>query len=379
VFRADLLPISQTFIRDQTSALRRWQPILVGFREIQGGLSTPGIAREIVRPESRRILETLRFWFSRPYPPLVERLRALQVDLVHVHFGTDATEIWPSVKAAGLPMLVTLHGYDINTHPRWWQAGHGGFRRRVYPRRLLKMARDPAVRFVAVSKALRRRAVEYGIPEAKISVGYVGVDTQRFEPGGLPLPQRRKRILFVGRLVEKKAPLLMVRAFAALRRDLPDVELTMVGDGPLLNATKRLAEELSVPVQFLGAGSWQDVRTQLQEARVLCLPSVTAPNGDAEGFGLVILEAQACGVPVVTSALGGAEEGLLPGVTGFACREGAVSELVAGLRKLLCDDAVLASASAAAAHFARSAFDIRHCSGALEFLYQQCATQRSHA
>ena len=233
IFRADLLPVSETFIRDQASALVHWQPVLLGLRELPEGLETPGIQREIV-PSGNRVSNTLRFWFSHPNPHLVRRLKEIDIGLVHAHFGTDASDIWPSVKAAGLPMLVTLHGYDITIHREWWEAGHGGLRRRVYPRRLLHMAEYPTVHFIAVSKAVKERAIKFGIPEGKITVAYIGVDTRRFKLGGLPLEQRRKRILFVGRMVEKKAPLLMIRAFADVRRVIPDAELAMIGDGPCL-------------------------------------------------------------------------------------------------------------------------------------------------
>src|SRR5690606_38340612 len=195
----------------------------------------------------------LRQVLGRPHPATVTTLRDIRAELVHVHFGTDATDIWASVKAAGLPMLVTLHGYDINIHREWWEAGHGGIHRRGYPRRLLQMAHEPAVHFIAVSQAIKRRAIEYGIPEHKITVCYIGVDTERFKPGGLPIDQRRKRILFVGRMVEKKAPLLLIRAFAEVRKQVPEAELAMIGDGPMLKDARKLAQALDLPVEFLGA------------------------------------------------------------------------------------------------------------------------------
>jgi len=368
IFRASLLPISETFIRDQVTALSSWEPVLVGLWEIEGGLPTPGIRREIVRTD--QVPTEWRFLLGRPIPSLVERFRQLGVSLVHAHFGPDALRAWPSVKAAGLPLLVTLHGYDITIRRDWWERGHAGWFMRLYPRRLLRMARHPLVRFVAVSQAIRQRAIDYGIPEEKISVAYIGVDTTRFKPGGLPLVQRRRRILFVGRMVEKKAPVLMIRAFAKLREQLGDAELAMVGAGPLLEDARCLAQELSLPVEFLGAGSSDEVLSQIHKARVLCLPSVTASNGDAEGFGMVLLEAQACGVPVVTSAMGGANEGLLEGRTGYAFREGALDDLVAKLSKLLEAPNLASTASATAARFVASSFDINSCSKRLEHIYE---------
>src|SRR5690606_11430707 len=190
----------------------------------------------------------------------------------------------------------------------WWISGRGGLRRRVYPKRLLQMARDPAVRFIAVSESILQRAIQYGIPRNKISVHHIGIDTEKFKAGGLPTAQRGRQILFVGRMVQKKAPQLMVRVFARIKSTVPDATLTMIGDGPLMKETRELARDLGAQVDFRGACSSQEVMEHMHQARVLCLPSVRAANGDAEGFGMVLLEAQACGVPVVTSAQGGAVE-----------------------------------------------------------------------
>jgi glycosyltransferase involved in cell wall biosynthesis len=368
IFRGSLLPISETFIRDQVSALGVWKPVLLGLWEVEGGLSTPGIPREIVRTHHRST--QWRLLLARPIQPLAEKIRELGVSLVHAHFGPDAVQAWPSVKAAGVPLLVTLHGYDITIRRRWWEQGHAGWFMRLYPSRLLRMARHPMVRFVAVSEAIRQCAIDYGIPQEKVSVVYTGVDTTRFKPGGVPLMQRGMRILFVGRMVEKKAPILMIRAFARLREQLGDAELVMVGTGPLLEGAKQLAQELALPVEFLGARSSDEVLAEMHAARVLCLPSITAGNGDAEGFGMVLLEAQACGVPVVTSAMGGATEGLLEGRTGYAFREGALDELVAKLHEALVGQPLSDIASASAPRFVAEAFDVKDCARRLEQIYE---------
>jgi glycosyltransferase involved in cell wall biosynthesis len=171
---------------------------------------------------------------------------------------------------------------------------------------LLALAAQDRVHFIAVSEAIRRRAVEYGIPPERISVRYIGIDLSRFRFGGRPLCKRRRRILYVGRMVEKKGGALLLRAYARVRATISDAELVMIGDGPLLGSYAKLADELNVPVSFLGNLPSSEVKQQIDEARVFCLPSITASNGDAEGLAIVILEAQACGVPVVTSARGGA-------------------------------------------------------------------------
>lgn len=375
IFRNDLLLRSETFIKEQARFLVHWAPVLVGYNSVKDGLDLGGLETRIIPGAAAKTLGRyalrLRQFLGRPHQPTVLALRATGAGVVHAHFGTDATDIWPSVKAVGLPMVVTLHGYDINIHRNWWEAGHGGIHRRVYPRRLLQLAHEPTVHFIAVSHAIKRRAIEYGIPEDKITVCYIGVDTERFKPGGLPAAQRRKRILFVGRMVEKKAPLLLIRAFAEVRKQVPEAELAMIGDGPLLNDARLLARALDVPVEFLGVQNTDVVLAQLHLARVFCLPSVTAESGDAEGFGLVILEAQASGVPVVTSALGGAAEGVLDGLTGHIFEEHDMHAMVQGLLGFIGVGPARVAASAAATQYVQARFDVRDCSARLEHIFDR--------
>ena len=154
-----------------------------------------------------------------------------------------------------------------------------------------------------------------------------------------------------------------------VQRRLPDAELVVVGDGPLHEASAQMAAGLGVNARFLGAQPSTMVRQLLDEARVLCLPSITAANGDAEGFGLVLLEAQACGVPVVTSAKGGREEGIRHGITGFAFAEGDHAALVGHLLKVLTDDALATSMGLEAVRFVAERFSLADCTLALERYY----------
>lgn len=378
IFRNDLLLRSEIFIKEQARSLVGWEPMLVGYGRLKDGPDLGNLRVKIIpgaAPKTiRRYALRLRQLLDRPHPATVAALCRTGANLVHAHFGTDATDIWPSVKAAGLPMVVTLHGYDINIYREWWEAGRGGMHRCAYPRRLMRMAREPAIHFIAVSEAIKRRAIEYGIPESKVTTCHVGVDTERFKPGGLPIAQRRKRILFVGRMVEKKAPLMVIRALSEVHKQVPDAELAMIGDGPLLEEARQLARTLNVCVEFMGAQDSDVVLTQLHLARVLCLPSITAENGDAEGFGLVILEAQASGVPVVTSARGGATEGVLDRQSGYIFGEGEMHAMIAGLLGFIGTDDRLTTASAVATKHARALFDLHVCSSELERIYDRASS-----
>jgi glycosyltransferase involved in cell wall biosynthesis len=340
VYKSDLLPYSETFIKEQVLACSRWNPVLVGRQRVKG-LSLDGLNVRLLHEGQRaRWRETgwklLRELNVAP-PGVVKRLRDERASLVHVHFGTEAVSFWPVLRRLGLPVAVTLHGSDINIHPSWWKQPGAGPASRQYPDRLVALGQEPQVHFIAVSEAVRQRAIDYGLPAERISVRYIGIDVERFKPVGDAVSARAPRILYVGRMVEKKGCEYLVEAYAALRAKVPEAELVMVGDGPLLAPLKQRAAELNLPVQFLGSLDSEAVRRELDRSRVFCLPSVTASNGDAEGLGIVVIEAQACGVPVVTSARGGATEGIVDGMTGFAFAERDVPALTHALERVLAE------------------------------------------
>jgi glycosyltransferase involved in cell wall biosynthesis len=371
VVRSELLPYSETFVKEQVLAYTGWKPVMVGLKRVRGlpmedlnvrllpsTTSLPGRAY-------RKVLRSLHI----PPPGIRRRLLPESPSLIHVHFGTDAVDHWDWIRSFDVPVVVTLHGYDINIHKQWWQLPAQSPARRRYPGRLLKLASDPRVHFVAVSGAIKERAMEWGIPAERISVRYIGVDLDRFRPAGPQIERRLPRILFVGRLVEKKGVEYLIRAFAVVKAQLPAAELVIAGDGRLRPKLEQLASELKVPVTFLGSLSSQRIKEELQQTRVFCSPSVTAENGDAEGLPIVILEAQACAIPVVTSARGGALEGIIDGVTGFAFKEGDVDCLSNRLLQLLEDGKTAASMGNAGRRNMEEKFDLRSCTGSLERLY----------
>lgn len=377
VHRSDVLPYSETFIKEQMQACVRWKTVLVGTRKVDEGLPLDGLAFEFLQEGTRSRLGSLSGklcgHLGLPMPGSVDRLRRLQAALVHVHFATDAVALWPTLQRLGCPVLVTLHGYDINVHREWWEQGHGGRLGRRYPGRLLKMARSDQVRFIAVSEAVRDTAISFGIDAKKIGVHYIGVDTRRFLPNGKAAGEREPRILFVGRMVEKKGGAHLIAAFAAIRQQLPGAQLVMIGDGPLLASYRTLAHELKVAVEFMGRQPAAVVRAEFARARVFCLPSVTAENGDAEGLPIVIMEAQSMGVPVVTSARGGATEGIVDGETGVAFPEGDVHALTQGLLRILCNAELANEMGRKARALAERRFDLQRCTAGLERQYDEWA------
>jgi glycosyltransferase involved in cell wall biosynthesis len=379
VVRSELLPYSETFIKEQVLAYSRWRAVLVGLRRISGvpvdelDVRILPMGKSLPSRAYRKLLATLQLT-----PGGIRRLlRAEPASLIHVHFGTDAVENWGWINSLRIPVLVTLHGYDINIDKEWWRAAAPQRAQRKYPDMLLRMAANPRVHFIAVSEAIRTRAIEWGLPPERISLRYIGVDLDRFQKNAQPVEQRAPRILFIGRMVEKKGGEYLIRAFAKVRAQLPAAELVMVGGGRLRPKLESLASELSVPVTFAGVLSSEQITEHLHATRVFCSPSITADNGDAEGLPIVILEAQACGVPVVTSARGGAQEGIVHGTTGYAFQEKDVDSLSEYLLQLLQNDRLAASMSRAARLNVEQNFGLSRCTAKLEELYDTWATQMS--
>lgn len=374
VFRAELLPLSQTFVREQVLSYQRWHGTLVGYCRDEQGLSLDGLDFRILHRHTQSLLgrivgKALRVSVgaSRLY---ARRLKQERANLFHAHFGNSGIQSWPIAKELGLPMLVTLHGYDVTVRPEWWQT-HGNSYMRLYPDRLRELAGQKDVHFIAVSEGIRRSAVEFGIPVEKVTVRHIGVDCRAFAPGGLPVAERPPRVLYVGRLVEKKGLEFLIRAMARVRRDIPTAELVVIGDGERRPFLEALAESLNVNANFLGARSPVDVRAQMHLARAFCLPSVIAENGDEEGLPIVVLEAQACGVPTLASSRSAGTEGLVDGETGFAFAERDVDDLAEKLFRLLREDSLADSFSRAAPEFIARNFDIRLCTERLEQLYDE--------
>jgi glycosyltransferase involved in cell wall biosynthesis len=375
VFKSDLLSYSETFIAKQVANCRRWRAALIGVRPVDGGLPLEEFGVRYLRDSSvaarsRNLIRALRELEFVPGRWL-DIFKSTNAKLVHVHFATELVMYWPLLRKTGLPILVTLHGADITTRPDWWSRPGAGWASRRYPQRLRDISQDPRVSFLAVSEAIKKSAVDFGIPSDKIEVSYIGVDTEYFKFSGLPLGQRSPVILFVGRMVEKKGFGYLMQAYSEIKKSVPDARLVAVGDGPLWDEYKENSERQGLNIDFRGRLTSAEVRGLMAEARVFCLPSVTAANGDAEGLPIVLLEAQACGVPCVTSAHGGAQEGIADGMTGYAFNERDVDAMAVHLKEILTSESVANEMSAAAVDFVRQRHSLTSCTERLEGVYDR--------
>jgi len=179
------------------------------------------------------------------------------------------------------------------------------------------------------SGELARLLGEAGVSKEKLHPVYNGIDFEVFKPGNqgearreLGLPATGKIVLFVGNFYDIKNPLLLIEAFSRLSHleELP--HLVMIGGGPLETEAQALAKANGTRVIFAGRRKASEVARYMQAADLLCLPSKN------EGVPNVILEAFACGLPVLASNVGGIPEVLNADYLGRLAAPNNVPELV---------------------------------------------------
>ena len=258
---------------------------------------------------------------------LFQQLRRLRPDVLHT-YNLSGIEYTATAALAGVPVRVHAeHGRDAGD-PQGLNRKHN----------LLRRLLSPFVdRYVPVSGDLQHwLRTTVGIADAKIDLINNGVDTGHFHPG--PPPQSEFVIGSVGRLQDVKNQAALIDAFIALRTLRPQqaMRLVIVGDGPLRAAlaAKVAASGLGEQVWLPGARS--DIAQLMRSFSVFALSSI------AEGTPVTLLEAMACGLPVVSTAVGGIPELVLDNVTGKLVAAGDTAALAAALAEYAGDPALAA-------------------------------------
>lgn len=364
IYKDDLLPPSATFVRSQAEALRGFIPYYAGSRFVPG-LPLPNERTLVVnRGELLGKLREVSYKLWGVAPIFEQHIKKLNPILIHAHFGTDAARVLPLARALQIPLMVTFHGYDATLKDEY--ARRSFYSHRVYLRRKEALKREARL-FVAVSEFIKRKLLDQGFLPEKLMVHYIGVDTEIFQPD--LAVSREPVILFVGRLIEKKGCQYLIQAMARVQTKLPDAELVIIGDGPLRPELQKLATKLLHRHRFLGVQPPQVVQSWMNRARLHAAPSITSSTGDSEGLPLVILEAQAMGLPVVSSIHAGIPEAVIHGETGFLTTERDWEGLAEYMLLLLEDDALWQRFSVAGQRRIRSLFDLKKQTCALEKIY----------
>jgi glycosyltransferase involved in cell wall biosynthesis len=232
-----------------------------------------------------------------------------KIDIAHAHYNMPYSDYSALryVKKNKIPFVVTYHAdaqdSGGNLIRNWAQM--------IYNRSLLKQVLNGADVIIATSNSYIEESKFLGDYRDKIKVIPNGINLEEFKINlskeecrdKLGLPHDKKIILFFGNIVSYKGPHILLKAFSKVKTQFKDLKLVFAGRGKMQEELTKLAAELGIKNDVLFTG-YVDEKLKpfyYKSADIFCLPSITM----AEAFGIVNLEAMACGVPVISSKLGG--------------------------------------------------------------------------
>lgn len=331
IFRQQLFKPSETFITSQAENLQKYLPVYIGRNTF--GIEPKNSQYILLAKET--LYDQIKYVITRCPQIHNETTSTMDIKIIHAHFAVDGVYALPLAKKIKVPLVVTLHGFDVTRTLRDMLSSFkpSFYNYALYKNELLKKVDV----FICVSNFIKQKAIDAGFPSEKLITHYIGIDVNKFEYRNY-VPNENV-ILHVARLVEKKGTTYLLRALETIKEKIPHVKLVVIGDGPLMQDLKNEVESLHLKnnVQFMGVQSNDVVKEWLYKSSVMCVPSIVARNGDAEGLGIVNLEAAAIGVPVVAFSSGGIPEAVVNNVTGYLVDEKNVDELAKKILLLLED------------------------------------------
>lgn len=249
-------------------------------------------------------------------------------DIIQCHFG-PCGNLGVFLKDLGAitgKVVTAFHGYDLSSYVK------------VKGNRIYEKLFEKGDLFLPISSRWRQELIKLGCKEEKIVVHRMGIDVSRvsFSPC-IAQKDSTIRILTVARLVEKKGVEYGIQAVAKILRHYPSIEYKIAGDGPLKNDLSDLIDRLNVTknVKLLGWKAQHEISELMSHAHIVLAPSVTGKDGDQEGIPVVLMEALARGIPVISTYHSGIPELVQDGETGFLAHERDTDGLAAKLEHLI--------------------------------------------
>ncbi|MBD1872378.1 glycosyltransferase [Nodosilinea sp. FACHB-131] len=370
IFNSILLAKSETFIKAQAESLKEYNYFFAGSRSIEGISLPPQKLITVNRGGVLGFFSEGFFKVSGFAPRFYQDLGKLEPSLIHAHFGLSGSLALPVAAKMKLPLVVTFHGSDATSTDQY--ARKASLNHRIYLRRRERLKKD-ATTFIAVSNFIKAKLLEKGFPDKKIVVHYIGVDIEKFTPK--IAVKRKPTILFVGRLTEKKGLEYLIQAMAKVEMIMPEIELLIVGDGPLRKPLENLASQTLTNYRFLGSQPHDKIRDLMNESMLLAAPSVTSSTGDSEGLPMVILEALAMGLPIVSSFHAGIPEAVLHGRNGLLAQEKDFGTIADHILLILQNRTLWQKFSMAGRSHVVENFDLRNQAIKLEEIYSKAVEE----
>ena len=315
------LPLTETFIYAYLTSFTRVHPAVFA-HEISNQekfpiddltwIRLPGVARRLVDKIAFQAVGRRPFRDS----AFLQVVGSRRPQLIHGHFGWTAATTLPLKRDLGLPLVTTFYGVDMSALPK-----------DPHYARLYETLFDEGDLFLVEGSHMRNALHALGCPLDKIKVQHIGVDSSSIQFRERTKPLRgHVQVLMCSSFREKKGIRYGVEAFANVRnRYRGDVRLVIAGDGPLRPEIERQIErlDLSDVVSMVGYVDHRRFYELAENSHLFMAPSLTASDGDTEGGApTVLIEAQASGMPVVSTLHADIPEVVVDGVTGLLAEEG---------------------------------------------------------
>lgn len=322
---------TETFIEDHIQYLKPdtvlyggWKPYLYGNdQSIFSGLLSVNLIRGLIK-------KLLPSWYKKLYTKhLTTWLLHNKFDIVFCEYGVLGAEVTAAAKAANIPLVAMFHGFDayVDSFLKRYQSQY---------RQLFAYAKA----IIAVSNDMKMQLVNLGCEEHKIARIPYGVAVDE----GCNIKSHAhedQRILFIGRFIEKKSPMTLIKAFKRVLVEFPNAKLYLGGEGELLEQCKKMCLNENIHnVYFLGRLSRDEVKEQMRKSTLYVQHSVRASDGDSEGTPVAILEAAAAGLPVISTLHTGIKEAVIHEKTGLLCQEHDMEQMALNIIFLLKDKAL---------------------------------------
>lgn len=267
------------------------------------------------------------FWLASLLAQQARFLRRNHFDCLLASWAyPDGVAVARLARRMQLPYAIKVHGSDLNVLAEV-----------PAQRRQISAALAGASAVIAVSRALADKAIALGADPVRVHVLYNGVDSERFQPGSRSAARERlaiedgaELILYVGNLKLSKGCMDLLDALPAVFASRPQAQAVLIGAGPDRSALAQRVESLGLGarVRMPGSVAHEGLRDWFQASNLLCLPSHN------EGVPNVVLEAMACGMPVVATSVGGIPE-ILPDFAGRLVKVGECERLQLALTEVL--------------------------------------------
>ena len=253
------------------------------------------------------------------YPYYAPVLRKEKARLLHAHFGYEGCRILWAKRSTGIPLITSFYGADATEYSRY----------PFWLRRYKKLFEEGDL-FLAEGPGMAQRLLDIGCDGNKIKVQRLGVDLERIDYKERKF-NGRVRFLICAGFKEKKGIDFALEGLARALLIHPfDYDLTLIGDGVERNNLEGRVTSLGLRkhTKFCGMLPYDQVLEHLQTHDVLLQTSVTAKNGDGEGGApVILLDAQAAGMPIIATIHGDIPEYVVDGKSAFLCQERDIKEL----------------------------------------------------